>query len=58
MLNSKYTDLVIAIFMAIFAYMNFTNERIGLVVLFAVLCVANLFTAYVKHNRLKKEGDH
>lgn len=58
LLNSKYTDLVIAIFMAIFAYINFTNGRTGLVVLFIALSFANLLTAYIKHQRLKKESEN
>lgn len=55
MLNSKYVDITIAIFMAIFAYINFTNGRTGLVILFVILSVANLLTAYVKHGQGKKE---
>lgn len=54
LLNSKYIDLTIAVFMAIFSYINFTNGRMGMTILFAVLMIANLFTAYLKHNRMKE----
>lgn len=55
LLNSKYVDIVIAIFMMIFAYINFSNGKNGFGILFVILGLANILTAYLKHVRLKKE---
>lgn len=55
LLSSKYVDITIAVFMAIFAYTNYTNGKTGFVILFAVLSIANILTAYMKHVRIKQE---
>lgn len=48
-MGSKYVDLVIGIFMAIFAYTRFTNGQTGFGILFLVLFIANMIVFVMKH---------
>ena len=48
-MGSKYVDLVIGIFMAIFAYTRFTNGQMGFGILFLVLFIANMIVFVMKH---------
>lgn len=50
-LGSKYVDLIIAIFMGIFAITRFNAGQTGFAILFIVLCIANLIVFYIKHTR-------
>lgn len=53
-MGSKYLDLGLALFMGFFAYTRFANEQIGFGILFVVLCLMNLLTAFMKHKRVNE----
>ncbi|MCZ2257848.1 hypothetical protein [Sporosarcina sp. G11-34] len=53
---SKYIDIALIIFMGYFAYTRFTNEQYGFAAMFAALCLLNIVTAIVKHNKLKENA--
>lgn len=51
-MGSKYLDIALAAFMGFFAYTRFTSEQYGFAILFTVLCLLNLLTAFLKHKRM------
>lgn len=55
-MGSKYIDIALAIFMGFFAYTRFANEQYGFAILFSVLFILNLLTAFMKHKRLKEDS--
>lgn len=54
-MESKYLDLGLALFMGYFAYTRFENGQVGFGILFVVLCLMNLLTAFMKHKRVNEE---
>lgn len=56
-MGSKYIDIGIAIFMAIFAYTRFMNGQTGFAILFTVLFILNVITAVVKHRVAKTTNE-
>lgn len=50
-MGSKYLDIGLALFMGFFAYTRFVNEQYGYTILFVVLCLMNILTAFMKHKR-------
>lgn len=56
-MGSKYLDIALAIFMGFFAYTRFMNEQYGFATLFAVLCLLNAFTAFMKHKRMNGKSE-
>ncbi|HLR09832.1 MAG TPA: hypothetical protein VK120_00405 [Sporosarcina sp.] len=54
-MGSKYVDLIIAIFMGIFAVTRFNAGQTGFAILFIVLCIANLIVFYIKHTKWDKD---
>lgn len=56
-MGSKYLDIGLAIFMGFFAYTRFMNEQYGFAALFAVLCLMNIFVAFMKHRKMNEETE-
>lgn len=53
-MGSKYLDIILAVFLAFFAYTRFANDQVGMGILFVILCLMNIFTGILKH---KKAGE-
>ncbi len=56
-MGSKYFDLVIAAFMAYFAYTRFVEGQTGFAVLFVVLFILNILTFTVKLRKEKQQDE-
>ena len=54
-MGSKYFDLGIAVFMGYFAYTRFVNGQVGFGILFVVLGLMNLLTAFMKHKKVNEQ---
>lgn len=56
-MGSKYFDLVIALFMAYFAYTRFVEGQTGFFILFVILFILNIITFTVKMKNEKKHDE-
>ena len=54
---SKYIDIALIIFMGYFAYTRFVDEQYGFAAMFAALCLLNIVTTIVKHNKTKENAE-